>query len=94
MARGLSVVRHVRFTQRLEEFRYIRRLDEYVRAYELQLSKDPAIGAHQTAGDRIIWTYSYHLDPTEMKEIVVYYTFDEVNLYMLDLRLKPARDND
>ncbi len=78
----------------MEEFRHIRRLDEYIRAYEWQLSNDPTVGARQTLGDRIIWTYSYYLDPTEMKEIVVYYTYDETNLYMLDIRLKPARDND
>jgi len=67
MARDLSIVRHARFTQRLKEFRHIRRLDEYIWAYEWQLSNDPTVGARQTAKNLII-----HLRPHDQSFHISY----------------------
>jgi len=67
-------------------------LDEYIVAYEWELSLNPTKGFCRTVDGRRICTFTYYLDPIEKKEITVYYTFDDRTLYMLDLKLIPLRN--
>ncbi len=73
MAHRLTVKRDPQFTKRLEEYKHIQRLDEYIESYELQLSIDPTKGIPRTIGERTFYSFSYNLDIGEMKYIVVYY---------------------
>lgn len=94
MAGCLNVIRHDRFIERMKEFSFVRRLEDYIKGYEFMLARNPEKERCRIVNGRKIFVISYHLDPTLLKEIVIYYTFDDSNVYLLDMRLRDCRDSE
>lgn len=80
-----TVIRNTRFNEELQAIKSeVKRADEFIRGIEWQLSRKPESGT-KVGPEYHVWTFPV-LDALDLPELVVYYTFNDDNVWLLSIK--------